>query len=192
MNECGLGEKDVAKRRFSLFEKTSSRRRWAVGFGLGAPAVALCTVLIMFLFIGPAAQMQLRVNQNLVRSGGILRNGDKFHLEISAARDGFVFVYAHNEKEGGNFIYPEANEFGKNAVRKGEKRVVPDGLQWQMWVTAPGEEIIYLLFSPTMVDSAQLSRIGAEVSRGGKDRQKVELELKKHFSVEQEISYTGR
>ncbi len=173
-----------------------SRRGWAWGMGLGTPALALC-VLLVVLFPGPALKMDLEVTRSAVRSegrlsvedGGLLHPGDRFRMEISARRDGFFYLYAWNQGQGGQFIFPSPEFPDENRIGKGQTLFVPDMQGWQLEEAVPGSETLFLLFSPLSVDREALSRVEQELEGTEKGLSYIEGRLKESFSLEQRITY---
>ena len=170
--------------------------RWARGWrvGLGGAGLALCSLLVFMIVSAPVTQMQLVHDQQMVRSASVMSDGDQFHLEVSSAKDGYVYVYAWNAQEGGQFIYPEPGEADKNAVKKGELRSLPsEDRPWTVSVTAPGEEeTLFLLFSAEPVSKARLGVLSNTLAGSTHTKAEIERELEKHFSVEEQLSYVGR
>ena len=161
-----------------------------------ASSMASCAVAVFVFLVlpEPGLHMQLRVDKRMVRSGGILGNGDQFHLEVTSSADGYVFVYAWNAQDGGQFIYPEPHQAEANAIRKGQVRHLPaEDRPWTVTVTAPGaEETLFLLFSAKPVSRSRLDALSQSLDAAKQTQAHIDHELEKHFRVEQKLSYVGR
>ena len=173
----------------------SARPGWRQALGFGLPAVALCAVLLFILLPRPVAKMQFRVLASGVRSGetlflangGILHDGDRFRLEVTTEKDGYLFVVAWNPREGGRFIFPLDGR--QNRIEKGVIQFVPDKQGWQLLATRPGEETIYLLFSDKPLDRAARQEIEKALKREGSNLRQVEKLLQGDPSIQQQITY---
>lgn len=194
--EARASAREEARGAVPVRRPAPARRTWAWGLGLGAPAAAVCVVLAL-LISAPAVKMQLVVTRDALRTngtpsvseGGLLHEGDRFHLEISAREEGYFFLYAWNQAQGGKFIFPVPGFSDDNRTRKGEMVSVPDREGWVLRDTVPGEETIFLLFSRYPLGPEALSRLGDRLKQGPKDRSEIESLLEHHFSVEQRFSY---
>ncbi len=171
------------------------RRPWVWGLGYGAPAAAFC-IFLAVVFLQPSVRMDLEVTRNALRTegvmsvadGGLLHEGDRFRVEISARKDGYFFLYAWNKAQGGKFLFPILGFSDDNRIRKGQSVFVPDRKGWLLEDTVPGLETFFLLFSDRSVASDDISLLEDRLAQAGTDRSAIEKQLEKLFSIEQRLS----
>jgi len=178
--------------------RTRSKTPWSWGYGAATLAAATVCICIVVFLGRPNIDMVVHLNKgHVVRSNGaeplkpgaVLESGDQFRAEITARKDGFIYVYLLTEFQRGEFLFPSPSIPQKNRVSKGEHLFVPEQGLWIVDDKRGEEEILYLLFSETPARLDEISRILGELEKSEKTRSKVEKVFSRHFSIEEKIPY---
>ena len=174
------------------------RRRWRWAFAVAAPMATAACIFIMLSLTRPSVDMLVHLNRGhvvrsadevLLKTGEVLRRGDRFRAEITARTDGFIYIYLAAGPEDSEFLFPSSSIPQDNQVRRGDRLLVPPQGSWVIDDSSGREETIFLLFSERPVASQEISRLSGELDKQGKTLSRVKKVLSQHFSIEQEISF---